>query len=156
MEYKCNIELEGDLIDSLHLTSILDKIIDSGAVCKIKEIKVNEEKTGNSYVRMKISSENKEKLDSLTEKIIKKYKAKLVEIVSKTIEIQGHILDSLTLAKILDIVAKNDGRCEIKDIKIGIDKNDFSYAKVNISALNQQAMDNIIVKIKKQGAVVVE
>jgi len=153
MEHKYNIELEGDLIDSLQLTAVLDEITESGTVCKIREIKVNEEKTGNSYVRLNISSGNKDSLDILKDKLVSYYKAKVVEIVTRTVEIQGHILDSLTLAKTLDIIAKNDGRCEIKDIKIGLDKSDFSYAKINISALNKPAMENILEKVKKQGAV---
>ena len=156
MDYKCNIELKGDLIDSLRLTSVLDEILDSGAACKIKDIKINEEKTGNSYVRLSISSDNKDRLDEIKNKIISKYSAKPVIIVSKSAEVRGHILDSLTLAKILDIIANNKGRCEIKDIKIGVNKNDLSFARINISTLDGETMDNIIEKIKMQGAVVSE
>jgi len=155
MDYKYTVELKGDLFDSLRLTSVLDEIIDSNSIYKIKELKIGETKSEDSYARIKIRSENKKTLDDLIINI-KKYGAAPVKIISKTIEIQGHIVDSLTLSKILDIIFNNKARCEIQDIKVGIEKKDFSYAKIKISTANQQIMDNLLEKIIKQGAVLVE
>jgi hypothetical protein len=155
MDYKCTVELKGDIFDSLRLTSVLDEIIDSGSVCKIKELKVGEARSEDSYARIKIRSENKKTLDDLIESL-KKYGVTPVKIISRTVEIQGHIVDSLTLSKILDIIFNNNARCEIQDIKIGLEKKDFSYAKIKISTTNQQIMDNLLEKIIKQGAVLVE
>jgi len=155
MDYKCTVELKGDIFDSLRLTSLLDEIIDSNSIYKIKELKIGETKSEDSYARIKIRSENKKTLDDLINNI-KKYGATPVKIISKTIEIQGHIVDSLTLSKILDIIFNNNARCEIQDIKIGIEKKDFSYAKIKISTTNQQIMNNLLEKIVKQGAVIVE
>ena len=117
MDYKCTVELKGDLFDSLRLTSVLDEIVDSGCVCKIKELKIGETKTEDSYARIKIRSEDK---------------------------------------KILDIIFNSNARCAVQDIKIGLEKKDFSYAKIKISTTNQQIMDNLLEKIIKQGAVLVE
>lgn len=155
MDYKCTVELKGDIFDSLRLTSVLDEIVDSGCVCKIKELKIGETKTEDSYARIKIRSEDKKILDDLICSL-KKYCVTPVKIISRTIEIQGHIVDSLTLSKILDIIFNSNARCEIQDIKIGLEKKDFSYAKIKISTTTQQIMDNLLEKIIKQGAVLVE
>ena len=155
MDYKCTVELKGDIFDSLKLTSALDEIVNSGCVCKFKELKIGETKAEDSYARIKIRSEDKKILDDLIENI-KKYGAIPVKIISKAIEVQGHIVDSLTLSKILDIIFNNNARCEIQDIKIGLEKKDFSYAKIKISTTNQKTMDNLLEKIIKQGAVIVE
>ena len=155
MDYKCTVELKGNIFDTLKLTSVLDEIVDSGCICKIKELKIGETKTEDSYARIKIRSENKKILDDLINSLAK-YGAEPVKIFSKTIEVQGHIVDSLTLSKILDIIFNNDVRCDIQEIKIGIEKKDFSYAKIKISTKSQQVMDNILEKIIKQGAVLVE
>lgn len=155
MDYKCTVELYGDILDTLKLTSVLDEIIESGSICKIKELKVGETKAEDSYARIKIRSESKQILDDLINSLAK-YGAVPVKIISKTIEVQGHIVDSLTLSKILDIIFNDNARCEIQDIKIGIEKKDFSCAKIKISTKNQQIMDNILEKIIKQGAVLAE
>ena len=155
MDYKCTVELKGDIFDTLRLTSVLDEIVDSGCICKIKELKVGEIRSEDSYARIKIRSENRKTLDDLIESL-KKYGATPVKIISRTIEIQGHIVDSLTLSKILDMIFNNNARCEVQEIKIGLEKKDFSYAKIKISTTNQQIMDNLLEKIIKQGAVLVE
>ena len=155
MDYKCTVELKGDIFDSLRLTAVLDEIADSGSICKIKELKVGETKAEDSYARIKIRSENRKTLDDLIERI-KKYGATPVKIISRTIEVQGHIVDSLILSKILDMIFNNNARCEVQEIKIGLEKKDFSYAKIKISTTNQQIMDNLLEKIIKQGAVLIE
>ena len=155
MDYKCTVELKGDIFDTLKLTSILDEIVDSGSICKIKELKVGETKTEDSYVRIKIRSESKKILDDLIDNL-KKYGAVPVKIVSRTVEVQGHIIDSLTLSKILDYIFSVNARCNVQEIKIGLEKKDFSYAKIKITTTDQQTMDNILQKIIKQGAVLVE
>ena len=155
MDYKCTVELKGDILDSLKLTSVLDEIFDSGAICKIKELKVGETKTEDSYARIKIRSDNRKTLDDLIISL-KKYGATPVKIVSRTIELQGHIVDSLILSKVLDIIFSNNARCDVQEIKIGLEKKDFSYAKIKISTINQQIMDSLLEKIIKQGAVLLE
>ena len=155
MDYKCTVELKGNIFDNLKLSVLLDEIADSGCVCKVKEIKIGETKTADSYVRIKIRSVSRQILDDLIIKL-KEIGAVPVKVCSKTVEVQGHIVDSLTLSKILDIIFLNNARCEIQDIKIGIEKKDFSYAKIKITTVDQLLMNNLIEKIVKQGAVLVE
>jgi len=155
MEYKCTVELKGNLFDTLTLTKVLDEITENSCFCKIKEIKVGETRTEDSYARVKINSDNKKTLDALIKRLAQ-HGAVPVKTVSKTVEIHGHIIDSMTLSKVLDIIFNNNIRCKILDIKIGLEKKDFSYAKIKIFTNNQKDMDNILGKIVSQGAAVVE
>ncbi len=155
MDHKCTVELKGNILDTLKLTSVLDEINDSGCVCKIKDLKIAESREEKSYARIKIRCENKNNLDNLINKI-KKHGAAPVKILSKTIELQGHIIDSLTLSKVLDIIFSSNARCEIQEIKIGVEKKDFSYARIKIYATDVKIMESLIEKIVKQGAVVVD
>jgi len=155
MDYKCTVELKGDIFDTLKLTQVLDEISEHDCICKFKELKVGETRAEGSYARIKISSETQKNLDKLIISIAK-YDALPVKLVSKTIEIQGHIVDSLTLSKILDIIYNNQVRCKIQEIKIGLEKKEFSYVKIKIYTYDQEQMDSILEKIIKQGAVVVE
>ncbi len=155
MEYKCTVELKGNILDDLTLTKVLDEISDSGSICKIKDIKIGETKTEDSYARIKIRAESKKILDELINKL-KNYGVEPVQLISKTIEVEGHIIDSLTLSKILDIIFNSDARCEILEVKVGIEKKDFSCAKIKIYTTDQQTMDSLLEKIVKYGAALID
>ena len=47
-----------------------------------------------------------------------------------TVEISGHIIDSLILPKVLDIIINLGAEFEILDIKVGHRRADRSYALV--------------------------
>ena len=72
-----------------------------------------------------------------------------------TIEINGHIIDSLTLPKIMDIILDENANYEIDEIKIGREKTELSYARLNISAEDQEILNNVLKKVTKQGAVLI-
>jgi hypothetical protein len=155
MDCKCNVELKGNLFDNLKLTEMIDEILDNGAFCEIQELKIGKTSQEESYVRVRIRAKNSEQLENVLEKI-KKYGAEPVVIHSKVVEMKGHIIDSLTLSKILDIIFNNEGRCEIQDIKIGINKQELSFAKLKIITKTQKVMSEILEKISKHGAEPVE
>lgn len=155
MENKRIVELKGDIFDSLKLTSVLDEITNSEATGVIKKIKIGKSAEEGSYVRIVIHSPDKKTLDGLLEKI-KEYGAEPIDIFVKTVEIKGHIIDSLTLSKILDIITSNDGRCEFVDINIGVSKKDFSYAKIKIITVEKDKLDFIYEKLVEQGAILTE
>lgn len=48
MSERCDIEMEGHLIDSLVLTKTLDKIMDMGGEFEIKEFRVGKKKHDSS------------------------------------------------------------------------------------------------------------
>lgn len=155
MKNKRIVELKGNVFDDLKLTAVLDEITNHGATGTIKNIKIGNTHNEESYVRIVIHSENEQILDDIVEKI-KVYGANPLNIFVKTVEIKGHIIDSLTLSKILDIITSNGGRAEVSDIKIGINKKDFSYAKIKIITIDEEKLDFIYKKVVQQGGVLTE
>ncbi len=69
------------------------------------------------------------------------------------VEIQGHIIDSLLLPKILDEILTRGGSYEIRDIRIGKKQTDPSYARIQVRADSQEALDDILDQIHDHGAV---
>lgn len=69
------------------------------------------------------------------------------------VEIRGHIIDSLLLPKILDRVTTAGGQFRIKDIAIGQQRNDPSYALIDIMADSSDVLDDILGAIRDHGAV---
>jgi lysine-ketoglutarate reductase/saccharopine dehydrogenase-like protein (TIGR00300 family) len=72
---------------------------------------------------------------------------------SETVELQGHIIDSLTLPKVLDEVMNFGGTFEIIEVAIGHRREDPSRARVRVSAATQDALDALLGRIKQLGAV---
>ena len=69
------------------------------------------------------------------------------------VEVRGHIIDSLLLPKILDRVTTAGGQFRIKDIAIGQQRNDPSYALIDIMADSSEVLDDILGAIRDHGAV---
>src|SRR5215471_602251 len=51
---------------------------------------------------------------------------------SEQIELKGHIIDSLTLPKVLDEILTRGGTFNIRDIRIGKQRHDGSYARIEV------------------------
>ena len=56
------------------------------------------------------------------------------------VEIQGHIIDSLLLPKVLDEILTHGGSFNLKDIKIGERQADPSYVRIEVRGPNQQVL----------------
>src|SRR5947208_8536011 len=69
------------------------------------------------------------------------------------VEIQGHIIDSLILPKVLDEILTRGGSYVVKDIRIGQRQTDPSYARLEIRADSAQLLDDILDAIHDHGAV---
>ncbi len=69
-----------------------------------------------------------------------------------TVEISGHIIDSLILPKVLDIIINLGAEFEILDIKVGQRRADRSYARVQIDAPTPALLDRVLAKLKEHGA----
>ena len=55
-------------------------------------------------------------------------------MAQSVVEISGHIIDSLLLPKVLDLIINLGAEFEILDIKIGNRRADHSYARIQIDA----------------------
>ncbi|HVA45179.1 MAG TPA: TIGR00300 family protein [Pirellulales bacterium] len=69
------------------------------------------------------------------------------------VEIRGHIIDSLILPKVLDIITSRGGSFHIKRITIGQARRDPSYALVEVSAPEAEGLADILSQIADHGAV---
>jgi lysine-ketoglutarate reductase/saccharopine dehydrogenase-like protein (TIGR00300 family) len=68
------------------------------------------------------------------------------------VEIQGHIIDSLLLPKVLDQILTHGGSYIIKDIRIGKSPADPSYARIEIGADTATAVQEVLHAIHEHGA----
>lgn len=73
-------------------------------------------------------------------------------MASETVQVSGHIIDSLILPKILDEIIDLDGTFEIIDIAIGKRKTDNSTARLKVSATSQQKLQTILKRLARLGA----
>jgi lysine-ketoglutarate reductase/saccharopine dehydrogenase-like protein (TIGR00300 family) len=72
------------------------------------------------------------------------------------VEISGHIIDSLILPKVLDLIIKLGAEFEILDIQIGQRRADRSHARIQVDAANPELLESVLAKIKEHGALPVE
>src|SRR5690242_20238952 len=69
------------------------------------------------------------------------------------VEIQGHIIDSLLLPKVLDEILTRGGSYVIKDIRIGQRQADPSHARIEVRAPTAEALPELLDSIHDHGAV---
>ncbi len=69
------------------------------------------------------------------------------------IEVRGHIIDSLILPKVLDLITAGGGAFRIKSINIGHGRVDPSYALLEVRGESQEQLDGILAQIADHGAV---
>lgn len=73
-------------------------------------------------------------------------------MVSETIELRGHIIDSLILPKVLDQILTHGANFKITEIKIGKKRADPSFARIEVSAETNEALDNLVLRLRQHGA----
>ena len=67
--------------------------------------------------------------------------------------LQGHIIDSLLLPKVLDEILTRGGAYVLRDIRIGTRQTDTSYAKIAVQAPSAHTLHDILNAIHDHGAV---
>ena len=73
-------------------------------------------------------------------------------MVSETIELRGHIIDSLILPKVLDQILTRGANFKIAEIEIGQRRADQSFARIEVSAPTSEALDELILRLRQHGA----
>src|SRR3984893_15857289 len=71
---------------------------------------------------------------------------------SETIELRGHIIDSLILPKVLDEILRAGGNFKIREIKIGERRADQSYARIEVSGPTHETLDELVLRLRQHGA----
>jgi lysine-ketoglutarate reductase/saccharopine dehydrogenase-like protein (TIGR00300 family) len=70
----------------------------------------------------------------------------------ETVFISGHIIDSLLLAKVLDIIVMMGGTFDLEDVRIGKTREEPSRARITIRATSNALLDDILKAIQPHGA----
>jgi lysine-ketoglutarate reductase/saccharopine dehydrogenase-like protein (TIGR00300 family) len=70
----------------------------------------------------------------------------------ETVLLSGHIIDSLLLAKVLDIILMMGGTFDLKDVSIGKTREEPSHARIVIQAGSKTLLDDILKAIQPHGA----
>ena len=68
------------------------------------------------------------------------------------IEVKGHLIDSMILTKIFDVIMDLKGEFQVQEFKVGKHKKDESYAKLTIQGQSQEHLDKILEAIYREGA----
>lgn len=77
-------------------------------------------------------------------------------MVSETIELRGHIIDSLILPKVLDQILTRGANFKIAEIKIGEKRTDQSFARIEVSAGRREELDDLVLRLRQHGGEVRE
>jgi lysine-ketoglutarate reductase/saccharopine dehydrogenase-like protein (TIGR00300 family) len=72
---------------------------------------------------------------------------------SELIELSGHIIDSWTLPRAWDIIMDRGGNFVVEEMRVGVNKNDPSYARLKIQAPSDEILERIISELQQFGAV---
>ncbi len=72
------------------------------------------------------------------------------------IKLEGHIIDSLLLPRVLDDILEHGGEYRILRFRMGREKNDHSLALLRVSAPTQEQLDTILRGLQQHGVEIVE
>jgi len=75
---------------------------------------------------------------------------------SEQIELRGHFIDSLLLPKVLDEILTGGGTFSIREIQIGKERSDPSYASIDVFGPTPEVVDDLVRRLRQHGAQVVE
>jgi lysine-ketoglutarate reductase/saccharopine dehydrogenase-like protein (TIGR00300 family) len=73
-------------------------------------------------------------------------------VVSERVRIEGHIIDSLILPKVLDLILREGGDFHIAAIEIGRERRDPSWAEIDVSAADPDRLARILRQLTPHGA----
>ncbi|MGH9127032.1 MAG: TIGR00300 family protein [Acidimicrobiales bacterium] len=73
-------------------------------------------------------------------------------MASEVIEIEGHIIDSLTLAKVMDLIVAAGADYEVLEVAIGKTNVDMSRARLEVTAADQDALQSLLDQLQIHGA----
>jgi lysine-ketoglutarate reductase/saccharopine dehydrogenase-like protein (TIGR00300 family) len=68
------------------------------------------------------------------------------------VEVEGHIIDSLILAKILDAIIDAGADYQIVHIDVGRRQTDASHARIEVTTTDESALDALLTELRLHGA----
>jgi lysine-ketoglutarate reductase/saccharopine dehydrogenase-like protein (TIGR00300 family) len=71
---------------------------------------------------------------------------------AEVVEVHGHIIDSLILAKVLDVILDAGADYRMLHVEIGKTNTDPSVARLEVSAPDEDALDALLIELQAHGA----
>lgn len=71
---------------------------------------------------------------------------------TELIELSGHLIDSHVLSRAMDEVIAGNGDYVIEEIRIGVQKDDPSYARLRVRAEREEDLTRIVQNLRRLGA----
>ena len=72
--------------------------------------------------------------------------------VSEVVDLEGHIIDSLTLAKVMDVILAASAEYELLEVQIGRTITDTSRARLEVTAEDEASLAALLVELQVHGA----
>src|SRR5438270_9763460 len=76
----------------------------------------------------------------------------IMTAAQETVVLQGHIIDSLILAKVLDTILMMGGTFDLSDVRIGTTRQESSRATITVRAASHTLLGEILTAIQPHGA----
>ena len=73
------------------------------------------------------------------------------DVATETVEISGHLMDSGILSRVLDDIREYDGDFVIEQVDIGHEKEDTSYARLLVSADEEDSLQRLLMRLQTRG-----
>ena len=73
-------------------------------------------------------------------------------MATEVVEIEGHIIDSLILAKVMDVILAAGGDYRVVHVEIGRTNTDLSRARIEVTAPDEDALTSLLVELQAHGA----
>ncbi len=74
-------------------------------------------------------------------------------MASEMIHLEGHVIDSLTLSKVLDILSSYEGvRYEVRHAKIGHTRTETSKFDIQVEAETEELLERVLEEVQQHGA----
>ena len=70
--------------------------------------------------------------------------------------LEGHIIDSMMLPQVMDLVMDLGGNFNIEELRVGQHKDDISHCRMEVVAADPETLDRIVRRAKELGAVAAE
>ena len=70
----------------------------------------------------------------------------------EVIEVEGHIIDSLILAKVMDVILASGADYAVLDVEIGKTNLDGSRARLEVTAEDDAALESLLIELQVHGA----
>jgi lysine-ketoglutarate reductase/saccharopine dehydrogenase-like protein (TIGR00300 family) len=71
---------------------------------------------------------------------------------SENIVLEGHIIDSLRLPKVLDEIIEHGARFKILAFEIGVKHDDESFARIQVTAASEDELASLVERLRQHGA----